>query len=79
MSGACQDLLRVRIPSIVDGVMFSCPTGGVDIGEPWIDATRRLVDFALTAKTLRRPALFVEYVAWLETGVRLATDLTGAN
>ena len=66
MSSAFHDFLRARIPAITDRVMSSFPTGGVDIGEPWIDATGRLVDFALTAKTLRRAALFVEYVAWLE-------------
>jgi MerR family transcriptional regulator, light-induced transcriptional regulator len=70
MPFAFDERMQARVPVIVDRVMSLVPMTETHLGESWREATARLVDFALAAKTMRRSALFVEYVVWLESVMR---------
>ncbi|HRI66701.1 MAG TPA: cobalamin-dependent protein [Polyangium sp.] len=70
MPFAFDERMHARVPAIVDRVMSLVPMTETHLGESWLEATARLVDFALAANAMRRSALFVEYVGWLESVMR---------
>ncbi len=67
MSFSFNDLLREKVPVIVDRALALLGIRGHDIRGYCLDETTRLVDFVLAAHTMRRSMLFVEYVVWVES------------
>jgi len=69
-SSILNEALRAQVPVIVGRVSGVHRVEDVDIDEPWLDATARLVDFVIAAAAMRRSKVFIEYVVWLDALLR---------